>query len=172
MKATISLPAGLAYGADSPPFATPVGADPLAAVAEMLRGDVDRVAKLIGMPISTLQKKLSLTNDTHHLYVSDLLMIQNATGLMAGTEALAAAGGCICIREYPRRASSVAEGLTTMMVMVAELARAINDAGGSGRGVTTHERRRIQSCLAEALGACNAAAASVQHVQPTGGHAA
>lgn len=161
MRATISVPPGLAYGDDEALPATQAGADPLLAVSEMLQGQVERVAKRIGMPASTLQKKISPHNDTHHLSVSDLLMIQHATGNMAATQALAAAGGWVCMPMHPRQAVSVADGLTMMMTAVAELARAINDAGGTGRGITLHERRRIQDCLAEALGACNAAAASL-----------
>lgn len=167
----MSFPPGAAYGDDGPLPATPAGADPLMAVANMLHGRVERVAKRIGMPASTLQKKISLHNDTHHLSVSDLLMIQNATGDMAATQALAAAGGYICMPNHPHEAASVADGLARMMAEVGELARAVNEAGATGRGVTTHEEMRVLHCLAEALGAVNAAAASIRHVRSREGRA-
>ena len=51
---------------------------------------VEAVCKRLGWKASTLQKKISLTTDTHHLSIAELQMLQHVTGDISPTQALAA----------------------------------------------------------------------------------
>ncbi len=161
MRATISIPELAAYGNDESVVSVPPGMDPLTAANKMVKGRVEWVAKRLGMPKSTLHKKLAHSVDSHHLTAVELMKIQLATGDMAAAQAFAAAGGSVCIPNHPREASSVQDGITRLMVEVADLARALNEAGASGRGVSPNELRRAQHHLAEVIGSANAAVASL-----------
>ena len=159
MRATVSIPPAFAYGDDEAlPSTRP---DVLVAVAAMLHGRLESVAKRIGMSPSTLQKKVSLHTDTHHLSVSELQMIQHATGCMAGTEALAAAEGYVLVRVNPASVGSVAEFLATGAQLFGDLARAVQEEAGHDGAVTPNGRSRVQHHVEELLGHINAGNAYV-----------
>lgn len=167
MRATVSIPAAFAYGDDEAlPSTRP---DVLVAVAAMLEGRLERVAKRIGMSPSTLQKKVSLHTDTHHLSVSELQMIQHATGCMAGTEALAAAEGYVLVQVSPAAVGSVAEFLATGAQMFGDLAKAMQEEAGHDRPVSPNGRKRVQHLVEELMAHINSGNAFVAGRVPVRG---
>lgn len=143
----------------------------LVAVAAMLDGRLERVAKSIGMSPSTLQKKVSLYTETHHLSVSELQMIQHATGCISPTEVLAAAEGYVCVRVNPVPVSGVADFLATGAQMFGDLAKAMQEEAGHDRAVTPNGQRRVQHLVEELMGHINAGNAYVASRVPVRGEA-
>ena len=127
----------------------------------MLHGRLEGVAKRIGMSPSTLQKKVSLHTETHHLSVSELQMIQHATGCMAGTEALAAAEGYVLVRVLPVSVGNVAEFVAAGAQMFGDLAKAVQEEAGHDGAVTPNGLRRVQHLAQELMGHINAGNAYV-----------
>ncbi|CAN7314244.1 phage regulatory CII family protein [Acidovorax delafieldii] len=167
MRATVAIPRAFAYGEDEAlPSTRP---DVLVAVGAMLEGRLERVAKSIGMSPSTLQKKVSLFTDTHHLSVSELQMIQHATGCIAPTEVLAAAEGYVCVRVNPAQVGSVAEFLATGAQMFGDLAKAMQEEAGHDRPVTPNGHKRVQHMVQELMGHINAGNAFVAGRVPAKG---
>ena len=169
MKATISIPVGLAYGENE---ALPASLSTQAvrvAISQMVHGypgGVAALAKRSGVSPNTLQHKANLNTDTHHLRVDELQLLQHATGDIRPTQALAAAEGYTCIRINPVTPSSLLEGQTQAMAALAEMFRAVCDATETGRPVTTTQNNRVAFHQGEALGAINALGAMVRSRMP------
>ncbi len=171
MGVTVSISRALAYGVGEPVPAMDGAPDVRVAVANMLDGRIGEVAGLTGIPLNTLQKKVSLTNDTHHLTVWELQRIQRAMGEISPTQFLAAAEGYVCVAVNPVEVASLSEGLARVLQAMGDFAAASHEANEGGRGVSSNGLRRVRHCEAELLGAVNAVGAFVasQAVQPPGG---
>lgn len=171
MSVTVSIPRALAYGVGERVPAMEGAPDVRVAVANMLQGHIEAVAEQIGMPVNTLQKKVSLTNDTHHLTVWELQRIQRVMSGIAPTQFLAAAEGYVCVRVNPVEVASLAEGLARVLQAMGDFAAAAHEATDGDRGVSANGLRRLRHWEAELLGAVNAVGAFVasQVAQPPGG---
>ncbi len=161
MGLTVSIPPGFAYGEDEPLPSTQAAPDVLLAVANVLQGRVESIAKRIGMSPSTLQKKISQHVDTHHLSVNELELIQHVTGDIAPTQVLAAALGYACVRVMPAEVASAGEGLGQLMQKVGDFGRCVGDCTANGRQPSRNDLRAVQHHLGELLGCANALAAFV-----------
>lgn len=166
MRVNISSPPRLAYGEDDARPATPGAPDVQVAVVNMMQGRVEAVCKRLGWSTSTLQKKISLTNDGYHVSISELQMLQHVTGDMSPTQALAAAEGYACIRITPGVAGSVAEGIACLMVAAADFARDAQQSTEGGRALSRNDLRRADHLVGELMGAANALAAHLRTLAP------
>ena len=165
MKATISIPVGLAYGENEALPANPHAQAVRVAISQLVHGypgGVAALAKRSGVSPNTLQHKANLNNDTHHLRVDELQLLQHATGDIGPTHALAAAEGYTCIRINPVTPASPLEGQTLAMAALAEMFLAVRDAVETGRPVTTTQNNRVAYHQGEELGAINALGALVR----------
>ena len=158
MRATIAIPAGLAYGEDEALPANPDARDVRVAIAHLVHafpGGVVALAKRSGVSANTLQHKANLNNDTHHLRVDELQLLQRATGDIGPTQALAAAEGYGCIRINPATPISLLDGQTRVLDSFAELSRAVRDAAETRLPVTRTQKNRAEFCLGELIGNAN-----------------
>lgn len=159
MRATISIPVGLAYGENEALPDSPGSPDVRIAIANMVHsfpGGVAALAKRSGVSANSLQHKVNLNNDTHHLKVDELQRLLRASGDIGPTQALAAMQGHVCIRINPVTPTSLLDGQARLLDSVAELSRAVRDAGESGMPVTKTLIRRAEFHLGELLGNANA----------------
>ncbi|GAA4419882.1 phage regulatory CII family protein [Acidovorax lacteus] len=174
MKVNVSIPGLIAYGEDEAVPSTRGAPDVLVAVANLLHGRVEQVAKRLGMSPSTLQKKVSLHTETHHLSVHELQLIQHVTGSIEPTQALAAAEGYTCVAVKPKSAGSVPEGLAATMRAMGDFAAVVAEATEGDGAVSLNDLRHVQLQLGELLGHANALAGLVasrvpQHARKGGG---
>ncbi|WP_156955248.1 phage regulatory CII family protein [Polaromonas glacialis] len=169
MRPTISIPPGLAYGENEALPANPAGRDVRMAIAHLVHsfpGGVLALAKRSGVSANTLQHKANLNNDTHHLRVDELQLLQHATGDIGPTQALAAAEGYVCIRINPVEPTSLLDGQARIQDALAELTRAACDATASGLPVTRTQINRVEFHQGELIGAINAFGALVRNRVP------
>ncbi|CAN5533694.1 hypothetical protein BH10PSE16_BH10PSE16_40780 [soil metagenome] len=170
MKATISIPAGLAYGENEALPANPDARDVRVAIAHLVHsypGGVAALAKRSGVSANTLQHKANLNNDTHHLRVDELQLLQHATGDIGPTQALAAAEGYVCIRINPVEPTSLLDGQARILDALAEMTRAVRDATDPGLPVTRTQNNRVEFHQGELIGAINALGAMVRARMPS-----
>lgn len=159
MKMNISIPGVPAYGEGEPGASTGGTDSVLLAIANMVHaypGGVAALAKQVGMSASTLQHKVNLNNETHHLTVAELKKIQRATGDISAAQALVRDEGYVCVRVNPAQPESVVDGIARVMAPLAELIESVRDATATGRPVTRQQARRSEFHLAEVIGAANA----------------
>lgn len=164
MRATISIPVGLAYGENEALPASPDAQAVRVAISQLVHGypgGVAALAKRSGVSPNTLQHKANLNNDTHHLRVDELQLLQRATGDIGPTHVLAAAEGYTCIRINPVAPTDPLEGQTLALAALAEMFLSVCDALRPGRPVTQTQYNRVAFHQGEALGAINALGAMV-----------
>jgi hypothetical protein len=104
MAVTVSIPAGLAYGADEPLPDMPVGMTVQDAAYHTVHGYPGGVAALavrMGVSANTLTHKANPNNDTHHLRPDELVAMQALSGNYAVLHAMAAALGHVCSPAMP-----------------------------------------------------------------------
>lgn len=173
MRSTVSVPNALAYGEGEPIPATECEQEVLLAVANMVHsypGGITALAKRVGMSANTLQHKVNLNNETHHMTVAELNKIQRATGDISASQALVRGEGYVCVRVNPAKPASVVDGIARLMAPLAELIESVRDATATGQPVTRQQNRRSEHHLAELIGAANALVAlqRARMVSPAG----
>jgi len=169
MKATISIPVGVAYGENEALPANPEASDIRVAIANLVHsfpGGVAALAKRSGVSANTLQHKANLNNDTHHLRVDELQLLQRATGDIGPTHVLAAAEGYVCIRINPVTPTSLLDGHARVLSALADMTQAVRDATEPGLPVTRSQNNRVEFHQGELIGAINALGAMVRARMP------
>lgn len=172
MKASFSIPVGVAYGENEALPANPNAREIRVAISHLVHsyaGGVAALAKSAGVSANTLQHKANLNNDTHHLRVDELQLLQHATGDIGPTQALAAAEGYVCIRINPVTPTSFLDGQTRVLDALAEFSRAVRDATEPGLPVTRTQSNRVEFHQGELMGAVNALGALVRARMPVRG---
>jgi hypothetical protein len=169
MKATISIPVGLAYGADEVVPDIEPGLDVLDAAYHTVHdypGGVAALAVRMRMSSNTLTHKVNLNNSTHHLTLREAVAMQHMSGNVAVLQAMAEALGYVCVKAKPAAASG--DPLHQVMEMTAEFAdvlHAASDAISSG-SVTPNAMRRFDHQVAELQAAANALAGTLRSMMP------
>lgn len=154
MKVTISIPPGLAYGADEAMPDMPESMtvdDAIYHTVHDYPGGVVALASRMGVPASTLTHKANPNNTTHHLRPSELVKLQYMSGNVAILHAMAAALGYTVARATPSQArGSMLAAATHAQAEFADFMRAAADPvvrieAGQGSGTPTpNEVRRVQ----------------------------
>lgn len=104
MGINVSIPPGLAYGADEVMPDMPVGltvADAVYHTVHSYPGGVAALAARMGVSANTLTHKANPNNDTHHMRPDELLAIQVFSGNYAVTHAMNAALGLSATPSVP-----------------------------------------------------------------------
>lgn len=147
MRTTISIPDGVAYGADEAlPTRTPGQSVAVAAYNTVYSytPGIKVLAKRMDMSANTLAHKVNLNNTTHHLSLREAIDLQRATGNFAVLKAMADELGHTASPATPAQSEgSAVETLMRMHCEYADFGRAVADAVGDGeRDVTGNEMRR------------------------------
>lgn len=147
MKVNVSIPDGVAYGADET-LPTRVQGQSVAEVAYNtvygFKHGIEVLAKRMNMSANTLAHKVNLKNKTHHLSLREAIDLQRATGNFALLHAMADELGHTATLATPAQAEgNPVETIMRMHCEFADFTRAVSDAVGDGsRFVTGNEMRR------------------------------
>jgi len=147
MKVNVSIPDGVAYGADET-LPTRVQGQSVAEVAYNtvygFKHGIEVLAKRMNMSANTLAHKVNLKNKTHHLSLREAIDLQRATGNFALLHAMADELGHTATLATPAQAEgNPVETIMRMHCEFADFTRAVADAVGDGtRFVTGNEMRR------------------------------
>jgi hypothetical protein len=153
MRATVSIPQGLAYGADEAMPDNPVGLDVLDAAYHTVHnypGGVSALAPRVAMSANTLTHKVNPHNTTHHLSLREAVTLQHMSGDASILQAMAAALGYTCTRATPDQAGG--DPVQATMRMQCEQADFLRSVAGPlarvsadpGKPVTPNEMRRAE----------------------------
>ena len=174
MNATISIPAGLAYGADEAgPDMTP-GLDLVDAAYHTAHGHpggVQALALRMGMSANTLTHKVNPNNTTHHLTLREAVTMQHMSGNVAVLQAMAEALGYVCVKAKPAASGDPLRQVMEMSAEFADVLHAASDAISAGQ-VTPNAMRRFDYRVAELQAAANAVAGTLRAMMPVRGEVA
>jgi hypothetical protein len=149
-------------------IAIPLGMDPIDAAyhtAHDYPGGVPAVAQRMGVSANTLQHKVSLTNDTHHLTLREAVAMQEVTGDARILHAMAGALGYACVSLQTDGASGTLEQVMYMAKEFGEVLGSVNNAVADGR-VTPNEMRDCERQAAELMAAISGVLATVRSMMP------
>ena len=131
MAVTISIPPGLAYGADEDVPDKPVGMsidDAIYHTVHGYPGGVVALAARMGVSSNTLTHKVNPNNATHHLHPRELLSMQHLSGDATVLHAMAAALGYTCTRATPDQAEGdPVEAFMHLQCTFSDLIRSVAD---------------------------------------------
>lgn len=153
MRATISIPAGLAHvaGETMPDTPQPMSVqDAIYHTVHGYPGGVAALAARMGLPAGTLTHKANPNNDSHFLRPDELVAMQHFSGSVAVLQAMAAALGYTVARATPDQSGGEpVQALVRLQVEMADLARAVGDplarmAAQPGAHPSNNELRRVQ----------------------------
>ena len=151
MAVTISIPPGVAYGADEAVPDTQGGMsieDAIYHTVHSYPGGVTALAARMGVSPSTLTHKANPNNATHHLHPRELVTLQHMSGNAAVLHAMAGALGYAVNAATPDQAGGdPVEATMRLQVAFADLIKAIADPlarckAEPGKPVTGNEVRR------------------------------
>lgn len=148
--------------------AIPLGLDVLDAAyhtAHEHPGGVPAVAQRMGVSANTLQHKVSLTNDTHHLSLREAVALQEVTGDARILHAMAGSLGYACVSLHADGNSTTLEQVMHMAKEFGEVLGVVNDAVADGT-VTPNEMRDCENKAAELIAALNGTLAAVRSMMP------
>ncbi len=171
MRATISIPVGLAYGADHKVPDMEPGLDVLDAAYHTVHGYPGGVAALalrMGVSANTLTHKVNLNNNTHHLTLREAVSMQHMSGNVAVLQAMAEALGYVCVRAKPANSGDPLHQVAELSAEFADVLRAACDAIAQGE-VTPNAMRRFDHQVAELQAAANAVAGTLRAMMPVRG---
>lgn len=173
MKATISSPPGLAYGADDVVPDMPEGLSVEDAIYHTVHGYPGGVAALaarMGVSANTLTHKANPNNSTHHLHPRELVAMQYLSGNAAVLQSMAHSLRYTCTPiASDQTGGDPVEAFMHMQMALAEFVRAVADPLQDRRPgqVTRNEMRRAEECAAELQGAVGYMLASLRaHTRP------
>jgi len=149
-------------------IAMPIGLDVLDAAyhtAHEHPGGVPAVAQRMGISANTLQHKVSLTNDTHHLSLRDAVAMQEVTRDARILHAMAGALGYACVSLHADCQFTTLEQVMHMAKEFGEVLGVVNDAVADGT-VTPNEMRDCENKAAELIAALNGTLAAVRSMMP------
>lgn len=108
-------------------------------------GGVGLLAKRMGMPLSTLEKKLNPNNATHNLTIRESVALQHFCGQATVLHAMAHALGYECSQAIPDQSGGdPVEAIMLQQSATAEFMRAVADSFATGTKPTRNEMRRIE----------------------------
>ncbi len=168
MRATISIPVGLAYGADEVVPDIEPGLDVLDAAYHTVHeypGGVAALAVRMRMSSNTLTHKVNLNNSTHHLTLREAVAMQHMSGNVAVLQAMAEALGYVCVKAKPAASGDPLHQVMEMTAEFADVLHAASDAISSG-SVTPNAMRRFDHQVAELQAAANALAGTLRSMMP------
>lgn len=149
-------------------IAIPLGMDPLDAAyhtAHDYPGGVPAVAQRMGVSANTLQHKVSLTNDTHHLTLRESVAMQEVTGDARILHAMAGTLGYSCVSLYVDGDGITLETVMHMAQEFGDVLGSVNSAVADGR-VTPNEMLECERQAAELIAALNSVLATVRSMMP------
>lgn len=166
MKASISIPNALAYGADEdmPNIGGMNVDDAIYHTAHKYPGGIQALAGRMGVSANTLTHKVNPNNSTHHLSVSESLVMQELSGRPWILQAEAARLGYNVIRAVPASTDDPHALYWQASALVADLQHAVADA--FSHGVTGNSVRRCDGLAAEAISAINNLLAGLRAQMP------
>lgn len=164
MKATISIPPSLAYGADEVVPTTTVGQDvndALYLTVHGYPGGVTALAARLGMSPNTLTHKVNVNNKTHHLSPIEVMAIMTMSGNATALHAMAAQMNYTCTAAIPDQSGGDAvEAFMHLQRAFGNAVCAVADPLARGEAVSRNEMRRaeamagdLQAALAHVLAA-------------------
>ena len=150
MAVTISIPPGVAYGADEAVPDTQGGMSVEDAIYHTVHnypGGVTALAARMGVSPNTLTHKANPNNATHHLHPRELVTLQHMSGNAAVLHAMAGALGYAVNAATPDQAGGdPVEATMRLQVAFADLIKAIADPlAQHGDAVTRNEMRRAEA---------------------------
>lgn len=169
MKATISIPPGLAYVdgeavPDTPQLMSVP--DAIYHTVHSYPGGVAALAARMGLPVGTLTHKANPNNPTHHMRPDELLAMQHFSGDASVLMAMAAALGYTVTRATPDQSGGhLGAALVRFQVEVADFVRAVGEpaerlAEDPAKHATGNEVRRadyhaqdVQAAMSHTLAA-------------------
>ncbi|ROR25144.1 hypothetical protein EC845_1184 [Comamonas sp. BIGb0124] len=158
MSASISVPPGLAYGVDEVIPAVLPSTDVKSAayqVAHSYPGGLKSLAHAMDMPLSSLEKKISPSNETHNLSPAEQLLLQHLTGKVTVLQAMAHSLGYVVVKATPDQSGGdVFEAFAIQQQSQSDFMRSIADplaTSGLDGFTTGNEIRRIDYCAQELI---------------------
>lgn len=150
MTVTISIPPGLAYGANEAVPDMQQGMSVEDAIYHTVHGypgGVVALAARMGVSPNTLTHKANPNNTTHYLHPRELVAAQHMSGNAAVLHAMAAQLGYACTTALPDQSGGdPVEAFMRMQVAFADLVRAVADPlAEQGHAVTSNEMRRADA---------------------------
>jgi hypothetical protein len=164
MRSTVSVPPGIAYGADEAVPDNPVGMTVDDAIYHTVHGYPGGVAALaarMGVPASTLTHKANQHNTSHYMRPSELVSMQHLSGNAAVLHAIAGALGYTVSRATPDQAGGdPVQATMRMQCEQADFLRAVADplartSAAHSEHVTPNEMRRADYHAQELIAAIN-----------------
>lgn len=153
MKANLSFPPGLAYGADEVPPSKPEGMsieDAIYHTVHNYPGGVTALAARMGMSANTLTHKANPNTTTHHMHPRELVSLQHMSGDTTVLQAMADALGKTVMNATPDQYDGdIVQVFMELQVEFAEFVRAVADPLHHGQAVSRNEMRRAQTQAAE-----------------------
>lgn len=131
-------------------------------------GGVPAVAQRMGMSPNTLQHKVSLTNDTHHLSLREAVALQEVTADARILHAMAGSLGYACVSLHADEQSTTLAQVMQMAKEFGDVLESVNTAVADGT-VTPNEMRDCENQAAELIAAVNGVLAAVRSMMPKRG---
>lgn len=128
-------------------------------------GGVPALAQRMGKSANTLNSKVSLNDQIHHLTLREAVVMQEISGDARILHAMAGALGYTCVSLRCESAPSTMEQVMHMAQEFGEVLGAVNQAVSDGR-VTPREMHECERQAAELTAALNAVLASVRALMP------
>lgn len=119
-------------------------------VAHQFPGGVPALAQRMGMSPNTLSHKVSLTNESHKLSLSEAVYMQHVANRFDILYAMAESLGHVCLAAPEMGETEVTGILATVGAEVGDVFREVQRVLADGR-VTPNERRKVASQVAEAI---------------------
>ena len=147
-------------------FATPLNVlDAAYHTAHSYPGGVATLATRMGMKSSTLNHKVSLTNDTHHLSIDEAVMLQAMSGNFAVLHSMAASLGHVVLQVDATTEANPMSEVAKMVCEFGELLTFVTARAANGT-VTTNEMRECQVQAMDAISAIYGVMNSVRSMLP------
>lgn len=121
-------------------------------IAHQFPGGVPALAQRMGVPASTLNKKVNPNDESHRLSVRDSLHLQLVAGRYDVLYAMASSLDHVCLHMPDETAGEVGMRLARVGAEVGDVFRSAQKALEDGR-ITPNERREISGQVAEAISA-------------------
>lgn len=173
MKVTISIPPGLAYGADETPPDMPQGMtieDAIYHTVHNYPGGVTALAARMGVSPNTLTHKANPNNSTHHMHPRELVSMQYMSGDVSVLQSMAHSLRYTCTPiAADQSGGDPVEAFMHMQMALAEFVRAVADPLQSRApgAVTRNEMRRAEEFAAELQASIGYMLASLRgHMRP------
>lgn len=149
-------------------IAIPLGMDVLDAAYHTAHdhpGGVPNIAQRMGTSANTLQHKVSLTNNTHHLSLREAVTMQEVTGDARILHAMAGALGYACVSLHVDGDASTLQQVMHMAQEFGEVLGSVNGAVSDGR-VTPNEMLDCERQAAELMAALNGVLGVLRSMMP------